>query len=195
MMSIGVYVRVSSQGQKLDSQEAEILRWLEANGFDVSAVEWYRDAGHSGKSLRRPDFERLQADVFAGRVRTVVVWKLDRLSRRLRDGVNLLADWCERGVRVVVVSQQIDLSGVVGRMLAAVMLGLAEIELEHRAERQAAGIRVAKTKGKYRGRKPGTTKGKPARARELKERGLTAGEIATALGVSERTAWRYLRAG
>ena len=193
-MSIGVYLRVSSLGQRLDSQEAEIRRWLEANGIDVAAVEWYCDAGHSGKSLRRPDFDRLQADVFAGRVRTVVVWKLDRLSRRLRDGVNLLADWCERGVRVVVVSQQIDLSGVVGRMLAAVMLGLAEIELEHRAERQAAGIRVAKTKGKYRGRKLGTTKGKPERARELKERGLTAAEIATALGVSERTAWRYLRA-
>ena len=41
----------------------------------------------------------------------VVVWKLDRLSRRQRDGVNLLADWCERGVRVVAVTQQIDLSG------------------------------------------------------------------------------------
>ncbi len=43
---------------------------------------------------------------------------LDRLSRRQRDGINLLADWCERGVRVVAVTQQIDLSGSVGRMVA-----------------------------------------------------------------------------
>jgi hypothetical protein len=41
----------------------------------------------------------------------LVVWKLDRLLRRQRDGINLLADWCERDVRVVVVTQQIDLSG------------------------------------------------------------------------------------
>jgi len=62
-------------------------------------------------------------------VKTVVVWKLDRISRRLRDGINLLADWCEKGVRVVVVTQQIDLSGAVGRMVANVSFGLAELSL------------------------------------------------------------------
>ena len=87
----------------------------------------------------------------------VVVWKLDRISRRQKDGINLLADWCERGVRVVSVTQQIDLSGAVGRMVASVMFGLAEIELEYRRERQAAGIRVAKSQGVYTGRKKGTT--------------------------------------
>ncbi|MEQ8786233.1 MAG: recombinase family protein [Pirellulaceae bacterium] len=193
-MSIGVYARVSSTGQKLDSQVAEIEAWLAANGIAAENVAWYRDHGKSGKTMRRPEFERLQADIFAGRVKTIIVWKLDRLSRRLRDGVNILADWCERGVRVVVTSQQIDLSGVVGRMLAAVMLGLAEIELEHKRERQAAGIKVAKSNGVYKGRKAGTTRAKPQRARELRERGLNAAEIATALGVSERTAWRYLKA-
>ena len=65
----------------------------------------------------------------------VVVWKLDRISRRQRDGVNLLAEWCERGVRVVAVTQQIDLSGAVGRMVASVLFGLAEIESEYRGYR------------------------------------------------------------
>ena len=55
-------------------------------------------------------------------------------------------------------TQQIDLSGVVGRMVASVMFGLAEIELEYRRERQAAGIQVAKKAGVYRGRQKGTTK-------------------------------------
>jgi DNA invertase Pin-like site-specific DNA recombinase len=73
-------------------------------------------------------------------------------------------------------------------MIAAVLLGLAEIELEYRRERQPAGISVAKKRGVYKGRK----KGKPERARELKDKGLSPGEIATALGVSERTIWRYL---
>jgi DNA invertase Pin-like site-specific DNA recombinase len=111
--------------------------------------------------------------------------------RRLRDGVNLLADWCERGLKIVVVTQQIELNGPVGRMIAAVMLGLAEIELEYRRERQAAGIQVAKKKGSYKGRKKGTTKSKPDRAKELRDKGLTVAEIGQALGVSERTAFRY----
>jgi DNA invertase Pin-like site-specific DNA recombinase len=52
----------------------------------------------------------------------------------------------------VVVTQQIDLSGSVGRLVATVLFGLAEIEQEYRRERQAAGITVAKRKGVYRGR-------------------------------------------
>lgn len=55
----------------------------------------------SGKTLKRPEFERLQADIFSGQIKTVVCWRLDRLSRRLKDGVVLLADWCERGLKIV----------------------------------------------------------------------------------------------
>jgi len=190
-MTIAAYVRVSSKGQKTDSQESEIKKWLAGNGIDPAKVTWFIDK-ETGKTLDRPAFQRLQKAVFDGTVKTVVVWKLDRLSRRLRDGVNILADWCDKGLRVIVVTQQIDLSGPVGRMIAAVMLGLAEIELEFRRERQAAGIEVAKKRGVYRGRMKGTTKSKPDRAIELRDKGLTVAEIATALGVSERTAFRYL---
>jgi DNA invertase Pin-like site-specific DNA recombinase len=188
---IACYCRVSSARQKTDSQKPEIRRWLEGNGIDPATAEWFEDK-ETGRTLKRPAFDRLQKAVFAGRVKMVVVWKLDRISRRQRDGVNLLADWCERGVRVVAVTQQIDLSGAVGRMVASVLFGLAEIESEYRRERQAAGIAVAKERGVYRGRQRGTTKAAPRRARELRGRGLTVQEIATALGVSRRTALRYL---
>src|SRR5262249_35583024 len=134
---------------------------------------------------------RLQQAIFAGTVKMVIVWKLDRLSRRQREGVNLLADWCERGVRVVV-TQQIDLSGTVGRLVASVLFGLTEIEQEYRRERQAAGIAVAKRSGIYRGRVKGKTKAKPSRAQTLRIRGLNAAEIANALKVSPRTVFRYL---
>jgi DNA invertase Pin-like site-specific DNA recombinase len=192
-MKVAAYCRVSSRHQKNDAQESEIEKWLHGNGIAPSQVEWYCDK-ETGKTLHRPQFERLQKDIFNGKVKTVVVWKLDRLSRRLRDGVNLLADWCERGLKIIVVTQQIELNGPVGRMIAAVMLGLAEIELEYRQERQAAGIEVAKKKGIYKGRLKGTTKAKPQRARELKEQGLTIPEIAKALGASQRTILRYLKA-
>ena len=70
--------------------------------------------------------------------------------------------------------------------------GLPTIELEYRRERQAAGIAVAKKRGAYLGRLPGTTKATSTRAMALRAKGLAVPEIANALGVSERTAFRYL---
>jgi DNA invertase Pin-like site-specific DNA recombinase len=188
---IACYCRVSARDQKHDSQKAAISRWLRDQRIPRAKVQWFEDK-ETGTSLQRPAFDRLQRAIFAGTVKTVVVWKLDRLSRRQYEGVTLLAAWCEQGVRVVSVTQQIDLTGAVGRMLASVMFGLAEIEQEYRRERQAAGIAVAKRKGIYRGRAKGTTKGNPVRAQTLRTRGFSAPEIATALGVSPRTVFRYL---
>ena len=189
---IGAYLRVSTAGQNEAGQRREVLRWLKGNGIVESDVRWYIDK-RSGDNLKRPDFERLQRDVFHGEVKTIVVWKLDRLSRSIRDGINVLADWCDNGLRVVSVTQQIDFKGAVGKMLAAVLLGIAEMEQENRRERQRAGIEVAKAKGKYRGRRIGTTKAKPKRAVKLRAKGLTAEEIGKSLGVSRNTVFRYLR--
>lgn len=186
---IAAYVRVSTSDQRTDSQREEIDRWAKAHGFDK--VAWYEDR-ISGKDTNRPALSRLRKDVFSGKVRTVLVWKLDRLARSLRDGVALLGEWCEKGVRMVSVTQQIDLSGTVGQLVASMMFGLAEIELENIRERQAAGIAVAKRKGIYKGRKPGTTKADPKRVLELKARGLKTSEIAQALGVSPRSVRNYL---
>jgi DNA invertase Pin-like site-specific DNA recombinase len=113
-----VYIRVSSpKGQKTDSQRAELEAWLKRH--KLKGVQWYEDRD-SATNMQREAFQRLQADIFAGKVETVVVWKLDRLARNLKEGVNVLADWCKRGVRVVAITQQIDLNGTVGprRVLA-----------------------------------------------------------------------------
>jgi DNA invertase Pin-like site-specific DNA recombinase len=191
---IACYCRVSSRDQKHDSQKAEIIHWLRNHRISLRQVQWFVDK-ESGSTLKRPAFDQLQKAIFAGTVKTVVVWKLDRLSRRQHEGIGLLAEWCEQGVRVVSVTQQVDLTGAVGRMLASVMFGLAEIEQEYRRERQAAGIAAAKRKGVYGGRVKGTTKVQPARAQRLRARGLTAAEIATALGIHPRTVFRYLAEG
>ena len=68
---IAAYCRVSTARQKADSQIAEISKWLKANGYDESQVTWYIDK-ESGKTLKRPEFERLQADIFSGRIKTVI---------------------------------------------------------------------------------------------------------------------------
>lgn len=89
-------------------------------------------------------------------------------------------------------TQQIDLSCTVGHLVAGVLFAIAEIELQHTREHQAAGITAARKRGVYKGRVKGATKVKPRRARELKIQGLTAPEIAQVMGVSERTVRRYL---
>jgi DNA invertase Pin-like site-specific DNA recombinase len=189
-MQTGAYIRVSSpKGQKTDSQRAELEAWLRRRR--TQDVKWFEDRD-TGTTLQRAGFQKLQAAIFAGKIDTVVVWKLDRLARSLREGVNVLADWCQRGVRVIAITQQIDLSGPVGNLIASLLFGIAEIEWQHAKERQAVGIAVAKKRGVYTGRQPGTTKAAPDRARALRKQGLTVLEIAQALGVKERTVYHYL---
>ena len=147
----------------------------------------------SGATLTRTGLNALQEAIFAGTVKTVIVWKLDRVARSMREGINILSGWCECGVRVVSVTQQIDLSGTVGHLVAGVLFAIAEIELQHVRERQRAGISLAKQRGVYKGRKRGTTKAKPQRARELRNRGMKLLEIARILSVDKRTVTRYLK--
>lgn len=188
-MNTAVYVRVSSVGQNVAGQRAEIERWLSGNG--IKNAEWFIDKA-SGSNLERPAFKKLEQAIFNGEVKTVVVWKLDRLSRSIHEGIGVLADWCNRGLRVVSVTQAFDFNGALGKMLAAVLLGVAEMETENRKERQAAGIKAARKAGVYLGRKPGTVKASPERAIELRAKGNSIDEIAAALKISRRTTQRYL---
>lgn len=152
-MKVAVYLRVSTLDQEkgIASQEHAIREYLKAHG--MSNVVWYRDR-LSGATLKRPAFERMQRDVFAGKVKVVVCWKLDRLSRSLRDGVNVLSDWLEKNVRVIAVSQQLDFSGAVGRIIAALLLGLAEMERENLRENTKRGLQAAKARGVKLGKRP-----------------------------------------
>jgi len=190
---IACYVRVSTVGQNEAGQIAEIERWIEGNGIDATNVRWFIDKGKSGDNLKRPAFEKLQASVFAGEIATIVTYKLDRLSRSLIEGLTTLAGWCEKGIRVVSTSQNLDFNGTIGKMLAAIFFGLAEMEQQTRKERQRAGIEVAKKNGVYKGRKQGTLKASPERAAELRDKGLTIAEIELALGVKRNSVFRYLR--
>jgi DNA invertase Pin-like site-specific DNA recombinase len=190
MTTTGIYIRVSTAGQNEAGQRAEIERWLANHG--IHDVRWFIDK-RTGDNLKRPAFEKLQAAIFAGEVKTVVVWKLDRLSRSLQDGINTLIDWCKAGVRVVSVTQQLDFAGVTGQLVASVLFAVAQMETETRRERQAAGIRVAKQAGKYTGRKPGSTKADPGRALALRAKGNTIDEIGKALEVGRATVYRLLK--
>ncbi len=190
-MRVACYLRTGATGRGQDRQRDEILRWLARNEEDQSEVEWYSDQGPS-TAPDRPGFGRLQRDILDDRVKEVVLWKLGHIARRFKDVATTLASWCERGVKVVVVGEEIELSSEAGQGVSSLLRGLTKTETQFRRERQRAGITAARKRGVYPGRKRGTTKGKPAQALKLRDQGLTAKEIAEALGVSERTVFRYL---
>ena len=189
MPTTAIYIRCSSASQSTASQRHEIDRYL-ASQVVCGRIEWYEDASVTGTNLDRPALARLHGNIIDGKVTTVIVWKLDRLSRSIADGVKLLSDWVDRGVRVVAVTQQIDLSGPMGRMVASLLLGIAEMEREHLRERQAAGIAQAKARGVKFGRPPSVN---ATAVRRLKADGCSASGIARRLRVARQSVYNALR--
>ena len=193
MKHVVVYCRVSTGNQHTRSQKDALKDYAANHG--LGNVRWYTDTAGGG-SLARPAFERLQQAVFRGEVSTVIVWKLDRLARNLRDGINVLADWCERGIRVVSITQQLDLSGSIGRIVAALLLGIAEMERENINERIRAGVAAAKRRGVKFGRPAWKTrpvrKIDPAEVKRLREDGVRMADIAHRLGASRQACYQAL---
>lgn len=192
MANWAAYIRVSTHGQNEASQKRELRRWFKGNGIDTADIAWFIDKGFSRDNLDRPAFSEMQSAVFNGEVQNIAVYKLDRVSGRMAEGLTVLTDWLEKDIRFVSTSQQFDFSGTVGKLIAGVLFGVSEMEQETRRERQAAGIAAARERGVYFGRKPGATKAEPARAQALRGKGLTQAEIAQAMGVNVRTVRRYL---
>ena len=144
---VGLYIRTSTVDKQItgaESQEQSLKEYC--MNHNLAGVKIYRDKMSGGK-IDRPGIQKLQQDIFVGKVKTVIVWKLDRLSRSLKDGINLLVDWLDKGVRVVAVSQQFDFSGSVGKLIASVLLGIAEMERQNIRENIVRGMENAKKKG------------------------------------------------
>ena len=194
-MSIAVYLRVSSKGQKLASQRRAVQQYL--NGHSIEDAQWFEDVA-TGANTNRPGLTKLRKVIFSGEIDTVILYRLDRLARSIRDGINLLTDWINAGVRIIITTMQIDLSGALGQTVAALLLGLAQMEREAIRERQAAGIAAWREKlereGKRHpgGRPVGRYKVDPQRVAALRARGLTYGEISAALGISKPTVRKML---
>ena len=189
MKTVAAYVRVSTVGQNEESQIIELRTYCQNHGLEPV---FFIDKA-TGTNLARPALQRLENALFMGEFDTVLVYKIDRLSRSLVDGVALIAEWLSKGVRLVATSQRFDFEGTQGRMIASLLLSVAEMENEVRRERQAIGIANAKAKGVYKGRKQGTVKSNPEKAVKLKSEGKRLNEIAIIMGISVSTAQRYLR--
>src|SRR5260370_1555741 len=117
-------------------------------------AEKYDDGGYSGGNLERPARKRLVADIRAGKVQTVVVYKVDRLTRSLNDFAKLIELFEARGVTFVSVTQQFNTTTSMGRLMLNVLLSFAQFEREVTGERIRDKIPAAKKKGPCTGRTP-----------------------------------------
>ena len=192
-MFVAVYVRVSSKSQDTRSQEADLKRWAEGQDCEV---RWYKDKA-SGTKMERPAMDKLLADVEAGHVAKVVVWRLDRLGRTAAGLTKLFADLTARKVGLFSLRDSLDLETAAGRLMANVLASVAAYETEVRRERQQAGIAAALAAGKKwggsaKGRLLNVTAEQVAAVKKLHREGEKIARIARTVGLSRPTVYRLL---
>lgn len=192
MKAVAIYLRVSSFDQKkgIESQRRALKEYCNNHGF-MNRV-WYKDK-LSGKDTNRPAFKKLQKDIFAGKVHTVIVWKLDRLSRNLRDGINVLTDWLKKDVRIIAITQDLDFTGTMGQMIANMLFAIAQMERENIRENTKRGLANAKAKGIKLGRKFSLDQEQVIKAKQLKSNGSSVRVISEQLDVTRQTVYNYLK--
>lgn len=183
-MKIG-YARVSTGDQKLELQTDDLKKY----GCEMIFKEKM-----SGKIKERPELYKMISQLRKGDV--VVVWKLDRLGRSLKDLIELVFAFREKGIEFVSLKDSIDTSTPTGRFTFNIFASLAEFEREIIRERTLAGLAAAKARGRNGGRKPGLTKEALTKAKSAKilyDSGeKTIQEIAESLNLSRATCYRYI---
>jgi DNA invertase Pin-like site-specific DNA recombinase len=193
-MKTAYYLRVSSRTQDTKSQEAE----MRAHAAKADAW-WYKDK-FTGKTLSRPGWDKLWADVLTGKVNRIVVWRLDRLGRTVSGLSRLFEELQERKVGLVSLRDGLDLNAAAGRLMAHVLASVAAYELEVKTERQREGIEAVRRENNGRcpwgGRKPGTRVKVTAEVekaiRTMRKDGRAIAEIARVVKVSRPTVYAVL---
>ncbi|BBP00915.1 recombinase family protein [Sulfuriferula nivalis] len=181
-MLIG-YARVSTQDQNLD---------LQIDALTKAGCTKLFDDKISGSSRERLGLTKALDMLREGD--TLVVWKLDRLGRSVKNLVDLVSDLHKQGVQFKSLTDAIDTGTPSGRFFFHVMASLAEMERELTVERTRAGLEVARKLGRTGGRKRKMTDSKIESAKKLLANGVPPCDVAHNLGVSVPTLYRWIPA-
>ena len=159
-LRIAGYVRVSSQrqateGDSLIAQQHEIEQEVEfrkrRENLTVESLEFYVDAGKSAKDQNRPQLQRLKRDISAGRIDLVICFKLDRITRSLKDFVDLWALFAEHEVNVSSLREKFDTSMPTGEAMVQLIMVFAQLERKMTAERTFSIMRDRADRGLWNG--------------------------------------------
>lgn len=182
-MKVVAYVRVSteeqaSHGVSLAAQEAKLRSYCEL--YDHNLVEVVVDAGQSAKSLNRPGLQQALGMLKNGEAQGLLVLKLDRLTRSVRDLGELLETYFQNSA-LVSLQEQCDTSTAAGRLVLNVMTSVAQWERETTSERTSAALQYKKAQGVQLGAPALKDEATITRAVALKAEGLTLRQVAEQL--------------
>ena len=155
MKKVGIYVRVSTgpqakEGYSIPEQKERLTAYCKARDWNI--VKVYVDAGYTGSNIERPGMEALIKDVEEGNIDTVLVYKLDRLSRSQKDTLYLIEDlFLPNGVNFVSMQESFDTSTPFGRAVLSILSVFSQLERELIAERTFMGRKGRAKDGKWHG--------------------------------------------
>ena len=181
-MLIG-YARVSTQDQNLD---------LQIDALTNAGCKKIFHEKTSGSRAERPEFSKTLGAMREGD--TLVVWKLDRLGRSVKNLVDLVGELHKQGIQFKSLTDSIDTGTPSGRFFFHVMASLAQMERELTVERTRAGLETARKLGRKGGRKRRMTDSKIESAKRLLADGVPPRDVALNLSVSIPTLYRWIPA-
>lgn len=154
-----VYTRVSTDAQgedgkvSLPEQERMAKACIESKGW--SYIRTYEDNGYSGRTTDRPALQQMLSDIVKGEIDAIVIYKLDRLSRKQRDTLSIIEEFLLKNkVDLVSLSETLDTSSPWGRAMIGVLSSFNQLESENIAERTKMGRYATAREGGYAGGKP-----------------------------------------
>jgi DNA invertase Pin-like site-specific DNA recombinase len=185
MKNAVLYARVSTKnnGQNTETQLIPLREYAAKRGLSI--IEEYVDHGVSGAKERRPRLDALMADARKGKFDAVIVWKFDRFARSTRHLVQALEEFQGLGIHFVSLTESIDTSTPMGRMIFTVLGAVAELERSLICERVASGLARARKQGKQLGR-PKVIVDRE-KVRQLRAQGNSVRTIAAQLGLTKST--------
>ncbi|MGY8704595.1 recombinase family protein [Bradyrhizobium sp. 18BD] len=191
MKRVGIYLRVSTNGQTTENQRRELEAVAARSGWQVIGI--YEDAGISGAKGRdhRPSFDRLLRDATTRKINMIAAWSVDRLGRSLQDLVGFLTELQALGCHLYLHQQALDTSTPSGRAMFQMCGVFAEFERAMIRERVNAGLARAKEQGTKLGRPP-IKSSIESRIRELRTEGMGILKIGRTLGIGTSVVQRVI---
>ena len=151
---VSIYIRVSTdrqatEGDSLDEQERELKRFCEFKGYMIHRT--HIEPGRSAKDTKRPEYQKLMADIEAEKINAVVVKKLDRLSRSLMDFEGFMTVAQTHNVEFISLKENFDTTNAMGKAMLRVALVFAQLEREQTSERVSDVFAYRAQNGQYNG--------------------------------------------
>lgn len=181
--SVAIYARVSTEKQKVDLQVKELKSLINRRKWKL--FEIYNDKGFTGANTKRPAYNKMMSDAKKGKFDILLVWKLDRLSRSVRDLINTLDELNHLSIDFISYENDLDTSSPTGKLVFHVIGAVAEFERDLIRSRVIAGLENARSKGKILGRPSKKSEVLKQRAKKLRESGMSYRKIAKKLNVSD----------